>query len=90
MLQKTKKTRGSWFSSKKGEIALDAAGLTAGTAAATISLAFSPTPLMPVAVVTGVLGLIGSGAILGLKLLREWKAGKKEANENGLHYLMKI
>ena len=69
-----------------GKKALKLAVLTAGTASATISLILSATPLMPVAVATGVLGLLDGSVIPGAELALDWKNGRQEAMGNGLHY----
>lgn len=90
ILEKAKKSRDSWIKSDRGKKSLKLAGITTGAAAATVSLALSPTPLLPVAIVTGVLGLISSSIIPGLEWAMDWRDGKKTATENGLHYLMNI
>jgi len=51
-----------------GKKALKLAGLMAGVASATISLALSATRFMPVAVATGVLRLLGCTLFLVLNL----------------------
>lgn len=89
-LEESKKARDVWLKSKRGKNALKAAGLAAGAAAATMSLVFSATPLLPVAVVTGVLGLVSGTAIPGVELALDWKQGKREAMGNGMHYLLEI
>ena len=90
IMEENKKARDSWFKTGRGKKALKFAGLTAGAASVTISLVLSATPLMPVAVVTGVLGLLGGSVIPGAELALDWKNGRDEAMGNGLHYLMKI
>jgi hypothetical protein len=89
-LEKSRKARDAWLKSNRGKNALKAAGLAIGTAAATMSLVLSPTPLLPVAVVIGVLGLVSGTAIPGVELALDWKQGKKEAMGNGLHYLLEL
>ncbi len=89
-LEEAKKARDSWLNSQRGRNALDAIGLTLATAAATIPLILSPTPLMPIAIATAALALAGGTGIPALKLVREWREGKTEAMNNGLHYLLKI
>ena len=76
--------------SKRGKNALKLGGLTVAAASATLSLAFSVTPLLPVAIATSVLDMVSSIAIPGTELAINWKKGKKEAMGNGLHYLLKI
>jgi hypothetical protein len=90
IMEENKKVRDSWFKTGQGKSALKLAGLTAVAASATISLAFSATPLLPVAVVTGILGLFGGSILPGAELALDWKNGKQEAMGNGLHYLLKI
>ena len=90
IMEENKKARDSWFETGRGKKALKLAGLMAGAASATISLVLSATPLMPVAVVTGVLGLLGGSVIPGAELALDWKKGRQEAMGNGLHYLMKF
>ena len=90
ILDDAKKSRDSWLKSDRGKKSLKLAGITTGAAAATISLTLSPTPLLPVAIVTGVLGLVSSSMIPGLEWMMDWRDGKKSAAENGLHYLLKI
>ena len=79
IMGENKKARDSWFDTGRGKKALKLAGLMAGAASATISLALSATPLMPVAVVTGVLGLLGGSVIPGAELALDWKNGRHEA-----------
>ncbi len=55
-----------------------------------IWLSFSVTLLLPVAVATGVLGLLDGSVIPGAELALDWKNGRQEAMGNGLHYLMKF
>ncbi len=90
ILDEAKKSRDSWLKSDRGKKSLKLAGITTGAAVATISLALSPTPLLPVAIVTGVLGLISSSVIPGLEWMMDWRDGKNPVTENGLHYLLKI
>jgi hypothetical protein len=84
-LEGIKQTRDSWLKSKRGGIALKAAGIAAGAAATTLSFIFDPTPLVPV-----VLGLAGSGVFPAIELALDWKEGKKESMRNGLHYLLRF
>ncbi|MGH7845742.1 MAG: hypothetical protein ACREQW_11310 [Candidatus Binatia bacterium] len=84
-LEKVKQARDSWLKSKRGGIALKAAGIAAGAAATTLSFILDPTPLLPV-----VLGLAGSTTFPAIELALDWKQGKKEAMRNGLHYLLKF
>lgn len=89
-LEESKKARDSWLKSGRGKKALKMVGMTVAAATATISLALSATPLLPVAVVIGILGLVSDVAIPGGELALDWKRGKREALGNGLHYLLNI
>jgi translation initiation factor IF-3 len=90
ILEENKKARDSWLKTERGKKALKAAGLAIGAAAASLSLVLSPSPLLPIAVTTGILGLLGDKAIPGFELALDWKKGKREISENGLHYLLKL
>ncbi|MFB0551858.1 MAG: hypothetical protein ACETWQ_00965 [Phycisphaerae bacterium] len=90
MLREGKKARNSWLKSKRGRMILKAAGITLGTAGATISIVASLTPLLPVAVATGALGLAGGSAIPAIEWMMDWREGKAGIEENGLHYLINI
>lgn len=79
IMEDNKKTSDSWFKTGRGKKALKLAGLMAGAASATISLALSATLLLPVAVVTGVLGLLGGSVTPGAVLALDWKYGRHEA-----------
>jgi hypothetical protein len=89
-LMDAKSARDSWFKSDKGKIALKAVGLTASTASAVIGLALGATPFLPVAVATGLLGLVSGTIIPGAALALDWKKGKQTSGENGLYYFLKI
>lgn len=90
LLAESKKARNSWLKSSRGKHALKLAGLTVAAASATVSLAIAATPLLPVAIAITALGLAGSVGIPGVELALDWKAGKKAAMGNGLHYLMNL
>jgi hypothetical protein len=89
-LMDAKKARDSWLKSDRGRIALKALGLTASTASAVIGLVIGATPLLPVAVATGLFGLVGGTIIPGAELALDWKKGKQTSEENGLHYFLRI
>lgn len=89
-LRESRQARDGWLSSERGKNILKATGLAIGAAATTVTLVTSATPLLPVAVVTTALGLVSSTVIPGLELALDWKKGKQEAMENGLHYLLKV
>jgi hypothetical protein len=84
-LGEVKKARDSWLNSKRGSLALKAAGITVGVASTIVSLIVTPSPLLPVT-----LGLVGSALIPGLGVFQDWIQGKKEAGANGLHYFLKL
>lgn len=90
IMEENKNARDSWFNTGRGKSALKLAGLTASAASVTISLAFSATPLLPVIVAIGALGLFSGSILPGAELALDWKKGKREAMGNGLHYLLKI
>jgi hypothetical protein len=89
-LMDVRKTRDSWLRSEKRKNTLKAIGLSAGTASAVIGLVLSATPLLPVAIVTGLLGLVSGTVIPGTELALDWKNGKRSSQENGLNYFLKI
>lgn len=89
-LEKGKTARDTWLRSEKGRNALQVAGLTFSAASAIITLVVSPTPLLPIAAVTGILGLIGDFVFPGADLAKKWKQGEREAEENGLNYLVRV
>jgi hypothetical protein len=84
-LEEARKARDAWLKSKRGRLALSAAGIAIGAAATIAGLVLSPTPLLPVG-----LGLISSAGIPSLELALDWKEGKQAAKENGLHYVLKV
>ena len=87
-LEEARKARDSWLESKRGRLALSAAGLGVGVAAA--MLAVFAGPIMPIALAATGLGLVSGRAIPGAKWLFDWRDGKKSVQENGLHYLLKV
>jgi hypothetical protein len=86
-LDKARDARDSWLKSKRGRLALSATGIAVGAAAAVLSV--FAAPLTPVALATAGLGLVSGTAIPGAEWLLDWRDGKKGAQENGLHYLLK-
>ena len=86
-VDEARKTRDAWLNSKRGRLALSATGIAVGAAAAVLSV--FAAPLTPVALATAGLGLASGTAIPGVEWLLDWRDGKKSAQENGLHYLLK-
>jgi hypothetical protein len=86
-LDEVRRVRDDWLKSKRGRLALSATGIGVGTAAAV--LAVFAAPLAPVALATAGLSLSSATVIPGLQWLLDWRDGKKSAQENGLHYLLK-
>ena len=87
-LDKVREARDAWLESKRGRLALSATGIAVGAAAAVLSV--FAVPLTPVALATAGLGLASGTAIPGVQWLLDWRDGKKTAQENGLHYLLKL
>jgi hypothetical protein len=89
-LKESQVARDKWLQSQRGKNILKGAGLVAGAAAATVTLVLGAAPLLPVAVATSALGMVGSTVIPGIELAMDWRQGKKESESNGLHYLLEI
>ncbi len=87
MLRAAEKERDSYIRSRRGRL-LKGSGIAFSAAAVAIPLVLSPTPLLPVAVAAGLLGLAGSAVMPGLEWMQDWREGKRAATENGLHYLI--
>lgn len=87
-LDEARNARDAWLSSKRGRLALSAAGIAIGAATAVLSI-FS-APLTPVALATAGLSLASGTAIPGVEWLLNWCDGKKSVQENGLYYLLKM
>ena len=67
---------------------IKATGLVLGGTATILS--FITTPLLPVAVAIGVLGMAKEIALPGVELAHGWKQNKQEAGANGLHYFIRL
>ena len=87
-LEEARKARDAWLQSKRGRLALSAAGIAVGAATAVLSVLAAP--LTPVALATVGLGLASGAVIPGAEWLLDWRDGKKSVQENGLHYLLRI
>lgn len=80
--------RDSWLQSNRGRLALSAAGIGVGAAAAVLAV-FS-APLTPIALATAGLGLVSGTVIPGAEWLLDWRDGRSGAEANGLHYLLRV
>lgn len=86
-LDEARKARDAWLQSKRSRLALSAAGVAVGAAAAVLSI--FAAPLTPVALATAGFSVISGTAIPGANWLLDWRDGKKTVQENGLHYLLR-
>ena len=86
-LEVASKARDAWLDSKRGKLALSAAGVAVGTATALLSV--FTAPLTPIALVSAGLGLASGALIPGAEWLLDWRDGRKSIQENGLHYLLR-
>lgn len=85
--KENRKLRDSWFNTRrsKSDRRLDrCCGVDHK------SLALNVTPLLPVAVAKGILGLFSGITRIGAELAIDWNNGRKEDMGNGVHYLIKI
>jgi hypothetical protein len=89
-LDEARKARDAWLKSERGRLALKAANVVVGAAA--ISLTLFTTPFIPIALAAVGVGLSVAKDIVfpGAEWLLDWREGKKTAQENGLHYLLKF
>jgi hypothetical protein len=87
-LKETGRIRDSWLRSNRGRLALSAAGIGVGAAAAVLSV--FAAPLTPVALATAGLGLVSGTVIPGAEWLLDWREGRSGAEANGLHYLLRV
>jgi hypothetical protein len=86
-LKVVRATQVSWFKSKKGSLALRAAGLTAATAATVVSLVAAPV-IAPAALAVGALNLVSASAVPGAEIVRDWLSSN-DASGNDLAYLIR-
>ena len=89
-LKECEKARTEWLKSERGRKVLNAAGILIEVATVIIPFVLKATPLAPVEITMGALGIAGGAAIPGLGWLLDWRDGKKTAHENGLHYLLDL
>lgn len=87
-LKETGRIRDSWLQSNRGRLALGAAGIGVGAAAAV--LAVFTAPITPIALATAGLGLASGTLIPGAEWLLDWRDGRSGAEANGLHYLLRV
>ena len=87
-LKETGRIRDSWLQSNRGRLALGAAGIGVGAAAAV--LAVFTAPITPIALATAGLGLVSGTVIPGAEWLLDWRDGRSCAEANGLHYLLRV
>lgn len=87
-LEDVRKARDSWLKSKRDRLALKAAGLGIGAAAAVLSV--FTAPVTPIALTIASLGLASGTVIPGAEWILDWRDGKHTAHENGLHYLLMV
>lgn len=87
-LRDATKSRDAWLGNQRNKQWLKAAGIAVGAASAVLSGAAAP--LTPIALATAGLTLASSTAIPGLEWLLDWREGKKNVQQNGLHYLLKL
>jgi hypothetical protein len=87
-LDEARQARDAWRKTKRGRLALGAAG--AAVAGASAVLTVVAAPVTPIALVIGATTLASGSAIPGLAWLLEWRAGKHAVQENGLHYLINM
>jgi hypothetical protein len=87
-LNDARKMRDAWVKSKRGRLALGAAGITLGTAS--VVLGVFVAPLTPIVLAVAGLSLASGTGVPGMEWLLDWRDGKKNTvSENGLHYLLK-
>lgn len=87
MLDEARKARDAWLSSRRGRLALSAAGIATGAASAV--LAIFAAPVTPIALAVAGLSLASGAAVPGLGWMLDWRDGKTAVHENGLHYLLR-
>jgi hypothetical protein len=86
-LKQAAKSRDAWLGNQRTKQWLKAAGIAVGAASAVLAVAVAP--VTPIALATAGLGLVSGTALPGAEWLLDWRDGKKTAQENGLHYLLR-
>jgi len=87
-LDAVRRQRDDWIKHNRQRAMLSAAGLTAGTAAAVLSVIAAP--VTPIVLAIAGLTLVSGTVIPGAEWLRTWKEGSSAGHENGLSYLLQI
>lgn len=87
-LDEARKARDAWLKSERFRLGLSITSVVAGTAAAVLSV--FAAPLTPVVLAAAGASFVSGVAIPGIDQLLEWRAGRTSAQENGLHYLLRI
>jgi hypothetical protein len=87
-MDEARKVRDAWLKGKRGRLALSAAGIAVGAAAAVLSV--FAAPMTPVALAIAGMGLASGTAIPGVEWLLDWRDGKSSVQENRLHFLLEI
>lgn len=90
MMEINRRTQDSLSNMGLEKSALELGDSMAIVASVAISLIFRATPLLPVEVATGFLGLFGGSILLVDELALDWKNSRQKATGNGFHYLLKI
>jgi hypothetical protein len=85
-LDGARKARDAWLRSKRGRMAVKAAGVVVGAAGAVLTVVAAP--VTPIALATAGLSFAAGAAIPGADALLDWLHGKRTAQANGLHYLV--
>ena len=86
-LKQAERARDDWLGSERTKQLLKGAGITVAFASAV--LAVVTAPVTPVALAAAGFALASGTAIPGAEWLLDWRDGKKGAQENGLHYLLR-
>jgi hypothetical protein len=87
-LEQARKARHAWLKSKRGRLALSAAGVATGAAGA--ALAVVAAPLTRSRWPSQALDSRQAPSVPGMEWLLDWRDGKRSVQENGLHHLLSI
>lgn len=87
-LEDARKARDAWLKRHRKRLGLTGAGIAAGAVAA--GLAVFTAPLTPVALAAAGLGLASGAVIPGTEWMLDWRDGRSSAQENGIHYLLRL